>query len=41
MPVYLRESDPLLFRPVNVPVVEAPCAVQFSSATSVLPDRYR
>jgi len=41
MPVYLRESDPGFFGALNVPVAEPTCGVQFSSATSVLPDRYR
>ncbi|MNY11341.1 DinB family protein [compost metagenome] len=41
MPVYLRESEPVLLQSINAPIVAPPCAVQFSSATSVLPDRYR
>ena len=41
MPVYLRESEPVVLQAINAPIVAPPCAVQFSSATSVLPDRYR
>jgi uncharacterized damage-inducible protein DinB len=41
MPVYLRESEPVLLSTLQVPTVTAPCAVQYSNATSVLPDRYR
>ena len=41
MPVYLRESEPERLSTINAPTVAPPCAVQFSSATSVLPDRYR
>ena len=41
MPVYLRDSDPSWVRLPSAPAVEPTCAVQFSSATSVLPDRYR
>ncbi|MDN4547632.1 DinB family protein [Pseudomonas sp. C32] len=41
MPVYLRESEPEHLSTINAPTVAPPCAVQFSSATSVLPDRYR
>lgn len=40
LPIYLRETDPQ-FNSLNVPVVEQTCAPQFSSATNVLPDRYR
>ena len=40
LPIYLRETD-LHFNSLNAPVVEQTCAPQFSSATNVLPDRYR
>jgi uncharacterized damage-inducible protein DinB len=41
MPVYLREVDPAMSLPVNAKAVAPSSVVQFSSATSVLPDRYR
>lgn len=41
MPVYLRESEPMRLRSVDVAIVEPSSAVQYSSATSILPDRYR
>lgn len=40
LPVFLRETDPG-FGAINAPVYEPPCVAQFSSATNVLPDRYR
>ncbi|WP_460123069.1 DinB family protein [Pseudomonas sp. S2_C03] len=40
LPVFLRETDPG-FDVVNAPESEPPCVAQFSSATNVLPDRYR
>jgi uncharacterized damage-inducible protein DinB len=40
LPIYLRETDPG-FNSLNAPAVEPTCAPQFSSATNVLPDRYR
>ena len=41
MPVYLREYEPAPLRSFTASAMARPCAVQFSSATSVLPDRYR
>ncbi len=40
LPVFLRETDPG-FGVSNAPESEPPCVAQFSSATNVLPDRYR
>ena len=42
MPIFLRETDPASFRSINAPAAAAPtCVGRFSSATNVLPDRYR
>jgi len=41
MPVYLREIEPVVIHRIRSPASASPSAVQFSSATSVLPDRYR
>jgi len=41
LPVYLRETQPTAFTSPPALALEPTCGVQFSNATSVLPDRYR
>ena len=41
MPIFLRETDPASFRSINAPVAAPTCIGRFSSATNVLPNRYR
>ena len=40
LPIYLRETDPG-FNAFSVATTQPTCVAQFSSATNVLPDRYR